>query len=1202
MAQHKQHIPQAQRAPAPQPGHEPDTHAADSSATAAEGLVPGDVAQRHASLLHDPRLLQSSSAARRAGVMRSLQRGYGNGHVARLLAQRRADTGAPRADDQQPAGPAADISPIATSATAPAAEPADAAVPAPESGASPAAADAQTSTTTAPPAPAALAASAPGAEPAGAAAPSAGPVAPAAQENSSPAATAQPWAGSAGADQAGPKPAPAQLPAAAGQSDTAGTSDTPPASAAADPAFQSVQAQVGATAAQEQSHPPAAGKAGEAQAAAESPAAERQGMAQANQVGEMGQAPTPDFDAADFKAKLMQRIKDTAPKNQEEADEFEESGKLDGVRGEMQGQVKQEQDQSAEPMEQAAEASPDPSAVPEKPVTPLPPANPGAAPAPINAAGAAPKPLGPSQVEAPIAAESQRVDQQMAEAGVTDEQLARSNEPSFQDALQAKNDAKKEAAQAPQTFRQAEQDQLGKARADANQAAQAGLGAMHGERAGAFGKVAGQQGKAKGADEQARANVAADIQKIYAETKTSVTGILDGLDKKVTDLFDRGAAAAQHSFERFVDMRMKAYKDQRYGGWDGLALWIKDKCTSMPDEVNTFYVEGRNKYLADMDRVIDGVVALVGGELKRAKDEVAKGKQRIKEYVDTLPANLKSVGQQAADDIQGQFDELSQSIQNKQGDLINTLAEKYNEKLQTIDSRIKELKEANKGLIDRVVDAVGGVIKQIIEIKNMLMGVLAQAAGVIGKIIDDPSGFVGNLIDAVGQGLQGFVSRIGDHLKRGLMTWLFGEMAKNGLEMPASFDLKGILHLVAQLLGLTWDNIKARAEKILGPKVVGVLMGSFEIFKILQGQGLAGLWEYIKDKIGDLKEQVIEQVKGMVIKEVIEAGVKFMAPLLAGPFGALLIAARTIYNIVTWVLNNGKQIISFVQSIIDAVGAIAGGSLGQAAQAVENALAKSIPVVIGFLAGLLNLGDLGNKVRGIIQKIQQPFNKAIDWVLGKAKSFAKTLMKGAGKLLGRDKPETEAQKQQRLQKGVNAGVASVNKLKGTVVTKAAINPVLAAIRMRYRLGVLEPVVQDGMWAVHGEINRIVGKTGVYCESKDLRARNKPNDDKGTWVGRTFYSNDPKIKSKYPNGVTYNIQGYPDFTPYAKIQVRIKMTGKNTDFNLANKAANLEETPDGYVWHHHQDRTTMQLVPKDIHSRKATPHTGGRAVINEKGTL
>jgi hypothetical protein len=82
--------------------------------------------------------------------------------------------------------------------------------------------------------------------------------------------------------------------------------------------------------------------------------------------------------------------------------------------------------------------------------------------------------------------------------------------------------------------------------------------------------------------------------------------------------------------------------------------------------------------------------------------------------------------------------------------------------------------------------------------------------------------------------------------------------------------------------------------------------------------------------------------------------------------------------------------------------------------------------------------------------------------------------------------------------------------------------------------------------------------------------------------------------KHPiTGVPFDADGYPDFRAagVVKVEVRIEYTGSRTrDFAAANKAAGLRETPKGMTWHHHQDGTTMQLVPTDIHAR--TGHTGG----------
>jgi hypothetical protein len=89
---------------------------------------------------------------------------------------------------------------------------------------------------------------------------------------------------------------------------------------------------------------------------------------------------------------------------------------------------------------------------------------------------------------------------------------------------------------------------------------------------------------------------------------------------------------------------------------------------------------------------------------------------------------------------------------------------------------------------------------------------------------------------------------------------------------------------------------------------------------------------------------------------------------------------------------------------------------------------------------------------------------------------------------------------------------------------------------------------------------------------------------------------PKYRGK---GLRFKSTGYPDFEPYAmtlpngKKAVKIELTGSHkVDEALANKAARLEETPEGYLWHHVEDDGTMMLVPTDLHQEVA--HTGGRA--------
>ncbi|MBX3060141.1 MAG: hypothetical protein KF770_27100, partial [Anaerolineae bacterium] len=805
---------------------------------------------------------------------------------------------------------------------------------------------------------------------------------------------------------------PAAAPAASGER---GPDYVAPKSPEEDPAFMGVTSRVKDTAVAEKEHAPATEKAAEAAAAAEMPAAEVAGRAQNNQAGEMENAPAPDFDAAAFRARLTQRIQELAPKNAEQADEFKESNKLDGMKGEATNQVAAEKEKSKSPMEEAASAAPDTGAVPPKPVTPIPDADPGEAPPPMGAEAAVPKEKGVGEVEQPLRESSQSLDDQMAEAEVTEEQLANSNEPEFTGALESKQDAQTHAREAPTEVRAAEQEHIATAQTEATAVAEQQTQAMHTDRAALLGQVEGRQETAQTADEQARAKVGADINTIYEETKTNVEAILDRLDGEVERVFSAGAEAAKKAFEDYVDAKMEAYKEERYGGWLGWARWIADKLAGMPGEVNAFYAEGRNLFISKMDAVIDNVVAIIGRGMAEAKAEIANGRKRIQDYIAQLPQDLQAVGQEAADNIQSQFDQLEQSVNDKQNALIDTLASKYQEHLQAVDARIEEMKAANAGLIDRALNAIVGVIKTILELKEMLLNVLARAAEAIGKIIGDPIGFLGNLINAIKQGFSQFIDNIGTHLQQGFIAWLTGALGGAGITLPQTFDLPGILQLVMQILGISFEQIMGKVSQVLGIDIMGIYGQIMELVNIYQEQGMVGLarfglerligaegvealmevvhifqviqsgdfgqlWEIIQQHLSDLKEMIFGKIEEFIVERVIKAGITWLISLF-NPAGAFIRACKMIYDVVMFFIDRGSQIMSLVNAIIDSIASIASGNIGAAANFIEQALARAIPVAISFLSSLLGLGNISEKVQEIIQAVRTAVDGAIDKVL-----------------------------------------------------------------------------------------------------------------------------------------------------------------------------------------------------------------------------
>lgn len=759
---------------------------------------------------------------------------------------------------------------------------------------------------------------------------------------------------------------------------------------AQDPAFSHVKGNVKGFAAAKRAHPPAASKAKEAQDAAVAPSDDLAGQAKAAKADTMDAQQPGTFDKKAFIAAVKTAIEAKSPKTLKEADDYAESGKAGEVKGEVRGLVTQGKEGSAHDIEAATEAPPDSSKAVAKPVTPLAQESPGQA-APIPAVGAVPKPAPPEQVN--LEAGKHGVDQEMTDANVTDEQLARSGEPEFQGALADKKTAAAHADTAPAEYRAQEQATIADGKAQASAATAAGVQGMQGTKVAALARLVAEKGKAKSKDEQKRAEVTTKIQSIFTATETDVKKILDGIDPKVEAEFEQGEAKAKASFESYVAAKMSAYKKDRYGGWLGGLRWAKDKLFGMPDKVNEFYEAGRELYLKQMDGVISRVADIVGGDLTAAKQRIAKGRSEIATYVKSLPKDLQKVGSEAADEIGERFNQLESEVKDKENQVVETLATKYVEARKGLDERIEALQAENKGLVDKAIGAIKAVINTIRELASMLANVLARAASVIGDIIGDPVGFLGNLIRGIKGGIDAFFSNIATHLKKGLMGWLFGQLGDAGIELPDTFDLKGIVKLLASIFGLTWANIRNRIVMQIGEKAMAAVEKGVEIFQVIKDQGVAGLWDKLVEKIGDVKAMIMEQLEDFVITRIITAGITWLISLL-NPAAAFIKACKLIYDVVMFFVNNAARIAQFVNTVIDGIVDIAKGNVSTVVGKVENALGQMVPILIGFIASVLGIGGIGEKIRSIIQAIQKPVNKALDFLIKTGLKLAGPIIRG----------------------------------------------------------------------------------------------------------------------------------------------------------------------------------------------------------------
>ncbi|MEU3449850.1 hypothetical protein AB0H29_21910 [Streptomyces thermolilacinus] len=736
------------------------------------------------------------------------------------------------------------------------------------------------------------------------------------------------------------------------------------------------------------SHPPPRAEAAAAQDAALPPADDIEAQGKAANAEKMNEAKPREFDKDAFIRAVEKAVADRAPKNLGEADKFAGSGKADEVRAEVHGRVGDGKADSAEQIATTTAAPPDTSAAVPKKVVPMAGDRPPGAPATPNPAQAVPDRLPPSATD--MSAGPAEVDRRMADAQVTEAQLRKSNEPAFTRALGEKKAAERHSSAAPGRLRKHEAAELRASTARAKRLGTAAMGAMGAQRVRTGQQVDTGKGGAKSRDEEKRAQVTAVLQGVFDTMKKDVEGILDGLDKLVDDQFGRGEKAAREAFTAEHRRKMDEYKDRRYSGATGKLRWVRDLFAGLPAEADRIFQEARDTYVRRMRQVVSDVADTIGAELNRAKRRIARGRAEMRDAVRALPADLRAIGQRAAAEFTDRFDELTRAVDDKGTQLVDTLATKYTEALKSVDDEIVAEKEKNKGLVAKAVNAVKAVIDTIMELKRLLLAVLAKAAQAVMLILKDPVGFLRNLVSAVGAGLRRFLQNIGRHLQQGILSWLLGRTAEAGLEVPAKLDTQGVVRMLGGLLGLTWQNIRARITRKAPEPAVAAAETAVPLLADVRRRGVTAMWAELRPRVGDLRKQLLDHVIAYVTPTIVVAGITWVISLL-NPASAFVRAVKLIVDFVRFVVTQARQIFAFVHAVLDAVIAIARGGSGGVPALIERALARSIPVLLGVLAAILGVGGIAARVRQIVQRLAAPVGRAVDQVIDKIVGLVRRL-------------------------------------------------------------------------------------------------------------------------------------------------------------------------------------------------------------------
>lgn len=525
------------------------------------------------------------------------------------------------------------------------------------------------------------------------------------------------------------------------------------------------------------------------------------------------------------------------------------------------------------------------------------------------------------------------------------------------------------------------------------------------------GKVATLQGEGIGTAYEHVNAFARDAAGEQTAKRKAIGDHVTSEEKKAKDKLAQGEKDAdkekQEGERKAAEKKKELEKEQEeQSWWDRVKSAIKKAVKAITEAIDAVFTYVRKKVKEIIEKAKNAAIGLINAArdwvVNRLNDFRDWAKNQVNKYLkDSFPGlarrinnGIDAVTDTAIKGVNAVADAAIEGI-NKLADALAAALDKI---LATFQTALKAaVKIVGAVLQGDFAAALRIAIESACEIAGIdpkpVFDFLDRAGKAINAILKAPVKFIKNLFGAVGTGISNFLENIKTHLIQGVIGWLTGALSEINLSGPFEFTARGILRIVLEILGLTYANIKARVIRRYpkAAKVFDLIEKGFALVKKLVTEGPMALWEEIKRRLSDLKETVMGAIRNWLTITVIKEGVIWLLSL-TNPASALVKAVKLLFDLVMFLVERYQQIKDFILTVYEAVSAIAAGSFGKVTKAVENALARVLPVLISLFASILGLGGIAKQVKKVIQTVTRPINKAIDAVTDKIVKFAKKLI------------------------------------------------------------------------------------------------------------------------------------------------------------------------------------------------------------------
>ncbi|GAB3374108.1 hypothetical protein GCM10027431_26400 [Lysobacter rhizosphaerae] len=298
----------------------------------------------------------------------------------------------------------------------------------------------------------------------------------------------------------------------------------------------------------------------------------------------------------------------------------------------------------------------------------------------------------------------------------------------------------------------------------------------------------------------------------------------------------------------------------------------------------------------------------------------------------------------------------------------------------------------NKDLMGAIKAAFFFVLRIFNLPPDLLTKVANKALSAWDAVVKKPLEFLKSTIKAIAYGFKIVWDDKLENIKHGLQEWLLGEIKDKNIIMPKDWtDLGQIFEFVLSVLGIsverTYELMKQRfsPEKIdkfraIVGKVQRIMQWVDKSIDLTKSpkQNAAGMLKQAKDfgltLLESGAEWIIKKVAAKVTEEIVKAAAT------AG-FGAILSAAQSLYAALLTAKKWMRQVLDMADQALDNVMDLVGGAFEKVGGVFAGLMKRGMPVVIGFLADQVGLGDVGREIGKVIEKLRAKVDTAILWLI-----------------------------------------------------------------------------------------------------------------------------------------------------------------------------------------------------------------------------